>query len=260
MAYGDALMATARVRGFDRPAAFFNPDDKPVNNRKIFWTDYCEDIFRNNPNVARPGQHGEFEWLPHYKKRLAYCSYNGVDRLIWNNRFKAQPGEMFFSDDERLPPPVEQPFVMIEPNVAWQRPSAVNKDWGAARYEELAKALIYAGHRVVQCIHPRSQRKLDVHQVPTQTFRQAIWIMSQASVVVAPEGANHHAAAAVDVPAVILWGGWSPQKTMGYGSQIMFGTHDACGSAKPCAHCRAVFDAISVDEVYWAVLGVHRWN
>ena len=155
--------------------------------------------------------------------------------------------------------PTGKSFIVMEPNVAWQRTVNVNKDWGAGKYEKLAKALIERGYMVVQCIHGNSRRKLPgAHHVSTATFHQAIQIMSACDLFIGPEGGNHHAAAAIGIPAVILWGGWSPPETMGYRTHINLtgGATEACGITYPCSHCRRAFDNISIDEVYQAALKV----
>jgi ADP-heptose:LPS heptosyltransferase len=249
MGYGDAIMATALARGFHaqgKRAAF-------GDGRTIKWTGYCEDIFANNPNIARPGEEGQnnLVWFPHYKKHLTYAKFDGR-HWVWDYKFKAVPGEFFFAPGERLPLPVQNKFIVIEPNVAWQRAANINKDWGDKKYEFLADLLMRRGHTVVQFIHNNSVRRLaGVHQLPTKTFRQAAAIMASASVIIAPEGANHHAAAALGVPAVIVWGGFSPPQTMGYANQIMLtgGVRKACGSTYACKHCREAMDNISIDDV-----------
>jgi hypothetical protein len=255
MGYGDAIMATGRVRGLHaqgKLAAF-------GDGRTILWTGYCEDVFQNNPNIARPGAEGQSNlvWFPHYKKNLQYCRYDGhACRYIWNYDFKAQPGELFFTERALLP---ADKFIFVEPNLPWQRHVHRNKDWGEEKYERLAKRLMNAGYVIVQCIHSNSRRKIrGAYHLATPTFHQAIGIMSQASLVIAPEGANHHAAASVGVPAIILWGGWSPPQTMGYDNHINLtgGATKACGNTSPCPHCQNAFKNISVAEVFQAAIKV----
>lgn len=239
--------------------AFFSPPGPKHGgaNGVIKWTGYCADIFENNPNIARPGQEGQdnIHWQPHYKKIFPYCSYDGARRkYIWKPDFKAQPGEFFFTADE-LVCPIEKPFIVLEPNLAWQRQVNLNKDWGEGKFEALGKRLIDDGYTVVQFIHGNSRRIIaGAHHISTPKFHQAAAIMSHASLIIAPEGANHHAAAALGVPAVIVWGDWSPH-TMGYEGQIKLSGKEAlqaCGNTFNCPHCRQVMDSISVDEVYQA--------
>ncbi len=251
MGFGDAIMATNLARGLHAQGKFAAFG----NGQTIKWTGYCEDIFKHNPNIARPGMEGQdnLVWFPHYKKNLTYCTYDGYKcKYIWNYEFKAQPGEMFFPVCERrfaLP----ESFIVIEPNVVWDRAVHVNKDWGEGKYEKLAKALMKRGHVVVQCIHNGSRRKIPGAQyILTGKCRDAIEIMAHASLFIGPEGANHHAAAAVGIPAIIIWGGWSPVQTMGYESHINLtgGSTEACGNTSRCGHCRDAFNRITVDEVY----------
>lgn len=256
MGYGDAILATNLARGLHaqgRLAAFSN------DGKTIKWTGYCEEVFKRNPNIARPGaEHQDnLVWLPHYKRHSPYCKYEN-ERFIWNYDFKVAPGELFFDPIERLGSPPAGRFIVIEPNVS-QRFFWRNKDWGDGKFEALAKALMDAGYFVVQCIHDNSQRKIaGAYHILTPRFYRAIRIMAQASLIISPEGANHHVAAAVGVPAIILWGGWSPPQTMGYDNHINLtgGATKACGSTILCSHCRQAFDNISVDEVYQAAIKV----
>ena len=162
MGFGDAIMASALARGLHaqgKLAAFFSPDG---DHQKIKWTGVCEDILLYNPNIAKPPQERQTNlvWFPHYKKVFSYTRYDGNKRRwIWNYDFKVKPGEMFFGPDD-VPPSVGKPYIVIEPNVAWQRlTNGYNKDWGDGKYEALAKALMDSGHTIVQCIHGNSRRR-----------------------------------------------------------------------------------------------------
>ena len=96
MGFGDAIMATNLARGLHaqgKLAAF-------GDGKTIKWTSYCEDIFANNPNIARPEaeRQDNLIWFPHYKKNLVYCKYDGLkQKYIWNYDFKTEPGELFFA-------------------------------------------------------------------------------------------------------------------------------------------------------------------
>jgi hypothetical protein len=263
MAFGDAIMATAVARGLHalgRLAAFGDPATKGLK-----WTGYCDNVFKHNPNILHPGQNGndpKVIWLKHYKKNLTYYHvWDGhIGKYYWNYGFKTVAGEFYFAKDEVLGLPDESPYVMVEPNVAWQRGNVnTNKDWGDNKYEQVAKALMERGHTIVQCIHENSRRKISgARHVPTATFRDGMRIMAKARLFIGPEGGNHHAAAALKIPAIIVWGDWSPPQVMGYDGQIYFhgGGKEACGNTSPCPHCRATFDRITVDEVYQAAVGV----
>jgi ADP-heptose:LPS heptosyltransferase len=267
MAYGDAIMATATARGMHaqgKIAAFGDPVTKSLK-----WTGYCDSVFKHNPNILQPGmdeRKPNVIWFKHYKKTLSYYTHwdGHKCKYFWNYDYKHVPGEFFFAADESLGLSDEKPYIMIEPNVAWQRGSVnINKDWGEGKHQRLADALIQHGHTVVQCIHEFSRRRLNgVKQVPTKTFRDGMRVMARAKLFIGAEGGNHHAAAALNIPAVIIWGDWSPPQVVGYQGQTYLtgGGKEFCGNTNPCPHCRATFERITVDEVYQAAIGVMNGN
>jgi ADP-heptose:LPS heptosyltransferase len=90
----------------------------------------------------------------------------------------------------------------------------------------------------------------------TPTFRHAMAVLARASLYIGPEGGLHHAAAAVGIPAVVIFGGFIPPSVTGYATHInLTGGAAACGSLKPCEHCKAYMDVISVADVMGAAHG-----
>jgi hypothetical protein len=65
----------------------------------------------------------------------------------------------------------------------------------------------------------------------------------------------HHGAAALDVPAVVIFGAWIPPAVTGYAmhANLTGGATTACGSLRPCNHCRDALDAIKLTDVTQAV-------
>lgn len=256
MGYGDDIMATGLARGLaarGKRAAF-------GDGKKIIWGPWSEEMFANNPNIARPGseQSKDLEWIAHYKGQRKYNKLvNG--KWAWNYDFKVTPGEFFFSDDEKSLAKVVTPgFIVIEPNVPWQKKVASNKDWGDQKFRHLAKRLRNRGKELVQFKHGNSHRMLgDASLIELQTFRNVIATLSRASLYIGPEGGMHHAAAAVGVKAVVIMGGFIPPQIVGYDGHInLTGGAAACGNIEPCSHCKLAMDRISVDEVYTAAVSL----
>ena len=219
------------------------------------WSQWCAEMFKNNPNIAAPGQEGRagLEWIAHYKGCRKYNKLvNG--KWHWNYDFKVKRGEFFFTDAERRL--IEDckwlgKFIVVEPNVEWHKSVAPNKDWGADKYDQLTARLHGRGWRVVQFIHKNSQRRLRGVTTMQLKFRDAIAVLSTAQLYIGPEGGMHHAAAAVDVPAVVLMGGFIPPSVVGYDGHInLTGGAEACGTIGQCEHCRKAMANISVDEVW----------
>jgi ADP-heptose:LPS heptosyltransferase len=93
----------------------------------------------------------------------------------------------------------------------------------------------------------------NVRQVATKTFRDAVAILKNAAAYVGAEGGMHHAAAAVGVSGVVIFGGFIPPSVTGYGLHTnLAGSDRFCGSFAACEHCRDAMNAISVDRVFEA--------
>lgn len=222
---------------------------------RIIWDKNSEPVFRHNPNVAPPGSEGaaDLEWIPYYKGHRIYNRQDKAKgRWIWNYDFRAAPGEIFLTEVEVAAGKRHgRGFVLIEPNTERWKSVAPNKDWGLAKYQAVADQLRDDGYRVAQFRHDPEQPALKgIENFRTFSFRDALALLSHARVYIGPEGGLHHGAAAVDVPAVVLFGGFIPPTVTGYAVHAnLTGGASACGSLTACDHCKAAMAAISVEEV-----------
>lgn len=261
MGYGDEIIGTGIARGMkkhlDKMAAF-------GDGKKIIWGPWCEEMFANNPNIARPGseQKNNLIWIDHYKGRRLYNRQSAdKSKWLWNYDFKVTRGEFFFDANElRSIEYMRQNmghFVVIEPNVPWQKSVAPNKDWGEEKYQKLAQMLMRDDRfQIVQFKHKNSRRILrGATMIEFHKFREAIATLSLARLYIGPEGGMHHAAAAVGIPAVVLMGGFIPPQVVGYDGHVnLTGGAEACGSIQTCAHCQKAMERISVAEVHHAAM------
>lgn len=94
-------------------------------------------------------------------------------------------------------------------------------------------------------------KQAKVRQVQTRTFRMAMAMVANAKLVVTTDGALHHAAAALGVPAIVLWGGFISPKILGYPTHInIWNGAKPCGLfGEVCPHCREAMQSISVEQV-----------
>lgn len=247
MGLGDQLMASGMARGASKRGKRIAFGD----GRKILWDKNSEIVFRRNPNIAPPGteRQGDIEWVRYYKGHRLYNRQDG-DRWVWNMEFSPTPGEVFLGPlEKREARRHGSGFVLIEPNVEFWKSSAANKDWGRERYQAVADALRKSGKRVVQFTYGKTQLN-GVERIATRDFRQALGVMEHAALYIGPEGGLHHGAAAMGTKAVVLFGGFIPPQVTGYRTHVnLTGGAEACGSLKPCNHCRQAMAAISVEEV-----------
>jgi Glycosyltransferase family 9 (heptosyltransferase) len=258
MGYGDDVLASGLARAShdrgDRRRVAFG------NGKRIIWGPWSEEVFRYNPRIAKPTSviNGDLQWIAHYKGSRLYnrLSPDGR-RWVWNRDFRAVAGEIFFRAHELAAASAAgSGFVLIEPNVPWHKSVASNKDWGLANYQAVADRLMKDGHDVVQSNHGRLRLR-GARVVSTPTFRDALAVLSRARAALVPEGGLHHGAAAVGVPAVVIFGGFIPPSVMGYEHHVnMTGGVEACGSLNQCQHCKEAMQRISVEKVHQAVAAI----
>lgn len=252
MGLGDNLMATGMAKG----AAKRGKRVAFGNGETILWDQHSEQIFQDNPNVARPGSEGtsDLEWIPFYKGNRIYNRQDYArDRWIWNYDFKAIPGEMFFTDKElAFAKSFGEGFVLIEPHVPAYKGCAENKTWPLMRYGNVVRSLKNRGHHVRQFSYVGGALA-GVNQIQAPTFRHALAILARAALYIGPEGGLHHGAAAVGTPAVVIFGGFIPPQVTGYDNHVnLTGGAKACGSLTPCKHCSEAMDEIGSKDVYRA--------
>jgi Glycosyltransferase family 9 (heptosyltransferase) len=245
MGIGDDIIATGLARGAaacGRRIAF-------GDCKTIKWGPYSEMIFKNNPNVARPGSEKakDLEWIGYYKGSRIYNSHRpGANCWTWNYDFKVEPGEIFFDSHEDIYERNDK-LILIEPNVP-KKPCGPNKQWPVDRWAALARLLELNGWQVRQFEYGGPN-----HVAPrtlTRDFRHAAALLKSARLAILPEGGLHHAAAAVGTPAVVLFGGYTPPAILGYkGHANLTGGATACGSFNPCKHCAEAMGNIEVRDV-----------
>lgn len=161
--------------------------------------------------------------------------------------------------------------VLIEPSI--KMIGHHNKDWGRVRWALLCRALIDAGLSVAQFFHtpgahiffPRDLSRIEggggARLIQTPTFMHAACVMQEAAragaVGVLPEGGLHHAAAAVGLRSVVIYGGFiSPEQT-GYAMhRNLFAGGEPCGSRFDCPHCAAAMNDIKPIDVFAEAIGL----
>jgi ADP-heptose:LPS heptosyltransferase len=255
---GDNVIATSFAKGArDRGKRIAFGD-----GTRLLWDQHSEQVFRNNPNLVHRGESvlsDDVEWVHFFKGKRGY-NHQAPGRWIWNESFKVQPGEFFFTDSERAIPRrlgLPRKFIVVEPSsIKLQRDRYfLNKQWPTDRYDQLVNALRSHGHKVVQFIYDdRGYRLPGAQLVQTPTYRQAATILAEASLYIGSEGGLHHAAAAVGIPAVVMFGGWLPPAVLGYDfhTNLTGGATEFCGLFQPCEHCARAMAAISVEEAFEA--------
>lgn len=253
MGYGDDIMATAEARELKLK----NPRAKILVGDGI--KEYESPIFENNPNISRLKDvqpRDQVIWLKNYYGCRPYIDYTRSDfsyRVFFKD-YKARPGDLDIPNaiqsevDFLLKTEFEKKLlVMIEPNVA-MRP---NKDWGLYNWQAVVNGL-RNNFDFLQPSYPGAALLEGVTPVATKTFLHGCALLKRSSFFLGAEGGLHHAAAALGIRAIVLFGGRIHPSITGYDHHINIYVEDSespCGMFAPCEHCRRCMDKIRPTQI-----------
>lgn len=235
MGAGDWLMATAQIKQLHQS-----------NGRRVLVVDrrgapQWHPVFEGNPRVART-KVPSAQYLLNCSGSRPYILAKTPTNWVWKH-WKIEPGEIYMSAEERAFAAGMVGHILIEPHT---KVVQSNKAWFWERWQ----ALVDGGGKFIQ-VGPEGTRALNgVRFVVTPDFRRACAVLAASKAYVGPEGGLHHAAAALGVPAVVLFSEFISPEFTGYAMhRNLRHAGPACGARLPCAGCRASMEAITVDEV-----------
>lgn len=177
-------------------------------------------------------------------------------RVIFNMDHRPAAGHVYLTREERgwasdqmLP----ERFVIVEPVV--RPPSSPNKAWGLSRWATVVAEMPVPVYQ----LGPEDSRHAlpGAHRLITPSIRHAAAVMERASIVLSTEGGMHHLAAALGIPAVVIFGAFTPPLLTGYEGQRIFAVETDegyCGRYLPCGHCQAAMARIDPRDVARAAL------
>ena len=236
MGFGDQLLAS----GIAKKAKLKHPG-RPIcigDGTQVEWGV----VFENNPGLSKEVVPG-CVWVHSHKGFRPYVDYTKTtkEKFAWKRDFKADPGELFLKEEELHW--TQTDFVYIEPNIkGWLGP---NKDWGFDNWQAVVKSL-----PEIRFIQGPGRKLEGVEQVETTGFRDACALLSRSSLFVGTDGGLHHAAAALNKKAVVIWGGYTHPRNLGYETHTnLHAGVEPCGNTKPCEHCRSAMKKITVERV-----------
>jgi hypothetical protein len=246
MGFGDELLGAGLARG----AAARGKRAALGDGNRIIWHNNAHEIFSGNPHVAAPGDEGaaDIEWIEHYPGARAYARMEKNRTWCFNPAFRAVPGEIFLTEDEdRVADQVAPGFAVIEPNVKRLAP---NKQWPQDRYQAVCVWLVDRGIKVIQFDHGAFKLRGACH-VRSPHFRHALALLKRAALYIGPEGGLHHGAAALNIPAIVIFGGFIAPQVTGYDDHVNLftGTDLGCGHVDRCSHCDDCMKRITAEQV-----------
>lgn len=236
MGFGDELMVTGHCRVLQQQ----NPRKVRLDYGKRLWNE----VFDHNPRIALPEEQGSFQiYQPRINGLRPYCKRKHDTQWIWQN-YKPEPGEIYFQPYETAFAERYEVDVVIEPNI--KAGASPNKRWPPHKWIELARLILGMGYKVAQLGMPNSVMPIPgVQFIQTDSFRRACAVLSRAKAAVVHEGGMHHAAAALGVPAVVIYGGFISPAQTGYDMhRNIFTGAEPCGMRLRCRHCERSMELI----------------
>lgn len=225
MGYGDHIMAVGAAK------------DAHERTGHRIWLGEYQPLHKGFPFIASEWSHDTL-YVPHCKEDRPYLLKADRDRLYYDHTYRVKPGAVIVRKR-----PHEAGYVVIEPGAKRR-----NKQWPVDRWQAVADKV----DNVVEL--GTSPRLKGVRHIRTNTIHDAIDVLSGASLLITTDGALHHAAAALGVRAVVLWGGFSSPDVLGYDAHTNIWDGDKpCGNLKKCPHCTAKMAAITPADVLEAL-------
>jgi len=247
--WGDEIIVTGQAREAQRKVA-----------KKVVVLDRLgrvrgHDIWANNPRIVNSWDRvSDAHRIVNGPGVRPYIAGKSDHRWQWRD-FVCPIGELYFSVDELAYAARFAPAVLIEPNN--KAKASPNKDWGKDRWQALVILLRKAGMVPTQIGPVGTQLLQGVSFIQTPTFRHGCAILARCRAAVLPEGGLHHAAAALGVPSVVIYGGYISPRQTGYDiHRNLFTGGEPCGMRTPCAHCKKAMGDISPEEVVQELLEV----
>ncbi len=239
MGIGDEIMAAAQAK------KMYEKHHVPVMIVDRIGRMRTHYMWDGLPYILRGPQAGRYLRLTNGADARPYVAKKLHDRWKWKH-FDLEPGEIVLTEEEKKFAAPYAGYILVEPNVKGTNEG--NKDWGWDRWLTFTAMLPY---QLLQ-LGPAGTRGLPgIRFVETSSFRKACAILAVSRAFVGTEGGLHHAAAALGVPAVVIFGGFISPDITGYRMhRNLFTGGAACGMRTACEHCKEAMAAITPEMVY----------
>lgn len=236
MGLGDELMALGQARRAGCKVRILDRHLEP----RWHW------LWEGAPYVARLGEPGDFPVIVNGPGARPYIDYRRSTKDRWVfTRWRPAPGEVFGVG----PAARASGRILIEPHI--KATASPNKQWG--RWQELVS--LHPDLPWAQPGNPGTRWLDGVERLETRDFREACNLLAACATAVLPEGALHHAAAALGRRVVVLFGGYLRPSLTGYDSHINLAVDDpeAVGWRMKHRACARAWSRITPDTVRTAV-------
>lgn len=249
MGYGDEIIALGQVQEIVRLSDIQKVEIVGSNGERR-WSDLWEE----HPEIAKRNERGDFQLKngPNARPYIkSWDTWGGKARSIfsgWRVRdFRAKlklPASAIVEGAELKT--ATGSYILVEPNI--KGPGSPNKLWGVERFQKVVDSIRWAKPEISIVQFDNGGPMLEgVLRIVSPSFVSALGIMSSTSAYLGIEGGLHHAAGALGIPAVVVFGGFTSPEFVGYPEHRNFfieGPESPCGRWAPCPHCEIAMSKI----------------
>lgn len=258
MGYGDLIMAAGQAQELYTA----HPELGPVallagDSGKIRW----RDLWEGNPAIYKPiaGAVAPRAWIRTGKGYLPYLDNerSTAEQWVWSGwQARDHRGSIYLARSELAATALyDRPFILVEPPSDRKH---VNRRPATEFWDDLVDGLhkYFRHYPLLQLGHREALRVHGLVPVSNPSFRSACAVLSRAALLVCTEGGLAHAAAALGIPALVLWGGNISYDALGYPEHmnlLPLRPHLGCGRLTPCPACTSAWQDYSADAVLAAI-------
>lgn len=237
MGIGDDLMACGEARHMHAKTG------RKVCIRRRDGRPYWSSVWDGVPFLARRAD-ANTDTIINGGGTRGYIGVKYGDRWAWR-KYTARPAQIVFTPEERAFAAPHAGRVMIEPH--GKNVGHTNKVYPFNRWLEVVRSM--PGTQFVQCGAGDLPwlAEPNVKHVVTPSFRHAAAVLAGSRALVSGEGGLMHAAAAVGVRAVVVFGGFISPEVTGYDmhKNLFAGEGLGCGLRVNCQHCAKAMSRIT---------------
>lgn len=233
MGIGDDLMACGEAKvAYEQTGARVLLLSFRGRTKKTPVTDMCPYI------TTKPSERHQV--CPHRPGSRPYINYkkSTKQRWVWR-KYKPKRAELHLHKT-----PIVTGKILIEP---YLKPGAPKlKQWHGW------KKLLGCGLEFVQIGAPGTRPLPGVEYIETNDFGEACRVIAGCQAAILPEGGLHHACAAFNIPAVVLYGAYITPHQTGYKGQIQLWNYlpEFQGWRIPVADMHKAWEGITAELVY----------
>lgn len=247
MGIGDEIMVSGEVKRLqpkDGTVRRFAVIDKRAGITKWRW----EDIWDGNPLIAKPGTPYD-ETYENRGGMRPYIVEKSAHRWVWKP-YMPTPGDIYLRDTDKYLQANGLGCVVIQPGVKYG--ASPNKQWGEKHWHRLVRE--NPDVKWLQLLDGTCEPVPGATVLQTPSFRQACAVLSVARAAVLHEGGLHHAAAALGVRSVVLYGGFISPACTGYDMHVNLFAESTdhplgCGMRGRCLHCEMAMRGFTTQRV-----------